>query len=71
MSKSNENIYYDEGIAVIGIGCIYPKAKNREEFWNNIVNGVDCITEIPDGRFDVENHFSTDRSETDKSYSNI
>lgn len=36
------NSFNDEA-AVIGIDCRYPKANNIEEFWSNIVGGVNCI----------------------------
>jgi hypothetical protein len=36
-------------IAIIGISGRYPKAGNVEEYWRNLRDGVDCITEIPKG----------------------
>jgi len=39
-------------IAIIGMGGRYPSADNIEEFWNNLVAGRDCITEIPSNRWD-------------------
>ena len=38
-------------IAVIGMECIFPEATNIEEYWLNIVTGKDCITEVPDIRW--------------------
>lgn len=34
-------------IAVIGISCRLPQANNPEEFWKNLIDGVDCIKEFP------------------------
>lgn len=31
-------------IAVIGLSCRFPKAKNANEFWDNLRKGKDCIT---------------------------
>ncbi len=31
-------------IAIIGLSCKFPKSENVEEFWKNIVDGVDVIT---------------------------
>jgi amino acid adenylation domain-containing protein len=39
-------------IAVIGISGRYPKAANVFTFWENLKNGVDCISEIPSDRWD-------------------
>ncbi|MEU2421209.1 SDR family oxidoreductase [Streptomyces sp. NPDC007851] len=33
-------------IAVIGLSCAYPGAGDSETFWNNIVSGVDCLTDL-------------------------
>src|SRR5262249_3434061 len=43
-----------EPIAVIGIGCRFPGANNKKEFWKLLINGVDAIKEIPKDRFDVD-----------------
>ncbi|MFZ5987610.1 MAG: condensation domain-containing protein [Bacillota bacterium] len=37
-------------IAVIGMAVKLPKASSIEEFWDNMRNGVDCVTEYPDYR---------------------
>ncbi|MBF0395140.1 MAG: SDR family NAD(P)-dependent oxidoreductase [Desulfobacterales bacterium] len=41
----------DSDIAIIGISGIYPLAKNLEEYWENLKNGRNCITEIPISRW--------------------
>ena len=43
-----------EAIAIIGIGCRFPGAKNPEAFWQLLRDGVDAITEVPTSRWDVE-----------------
>ncbi|TCS93646.1 SDR family NAD(P)-dependent oxidoreductase [Hazenella coriacea] len=39
-------------IAIIGMAGRYPQASNIQEFWNNLKEGKDCITEIPASRWD-------------------
>jgi acyl transferase domain-containing protein/thioesterase domain-containing protein/acyl carrier protein len=39
-------------IAIIGIAGRYPRAKNINEFWQNLLAGKDCISEIPKERWD-------------------
>ena len=34
-------------IAIIGMGCLFPQAEDREQYWTNIKDGVDAITGIP------------------------
>ena len=40
-----------EPIAIIGLGCRFPKAGSPEEFWQVLHEGVDCITHVPAGRW--------------------
>ncbi len=36
-------------VAIIGMSCLYPKAPNLAAFWQNILAGVDAISEPPEG----------------------
>jgi acyl transferase domain-containing protein len=56
-------------IAVIGVGAVLPKASCARAFWENIVNGVDAISEIPAHRWDWRLYFDADRQAPDKIYS--
>lgn len=47
-------------IAVIGLSCRFPKAKNKEEFWEAIRSGRDCISEVPDHRWSMEAYYDAD-----------
>jgi len=58
-----------EEIAIIGISGRYPQAENLQEFWKNLQNGRDCITEIPSERWDNTLYFDPDRNKLGKSYS--
>nr|AHF22417.1 HapB [Hapalosiphon welwitschii UTEX B 1830] len=42
-----------EPIAIIGIGCRFPKANSPEAFWHLLRDGVDAITEMPPSRWDL------------------
>ena len=57
-----------EGIAVIGISGRFPGAKDVDEFWNNLKQGKDCVTEMPKERWDIDRFCSTDKNEKDKTY---
>jgi acyl transferase domain-containing protein/surfactin synthase thioesterase subunit len=43
-----------EPIAIIGIGCRFPGARNPETFWQLLQNGVDAITEVPANRWNID-----------------
>ncbi len=54
-------------VAIIGMACIYPGARNVEEFWRNILQGKDCITEVPDERWNKELYYDAADTNGDKS----
>ncbi|MGL4343724.1 MAG: amino acid adenylation domain-containing protein, partial [Cellulosilyticaceae bacterium] len=37
-------------IAIIGIAGTFPKAENISEFWENLCQGLDCVSEFPSKR---------------------
>ena len=56
-------------IAIVGLAGRYPQAENLQEFWKNLQNGRDCITEVPLERWDHELYYDPDRNKPGKSYS--
>ena len=55
-------------IAVVGVGSIFPGATNKNEFWNDIYLGIDRITDVPKTHWNVEEYFSPNPNERDKTY---
>lgn len=41
-------------IAIIGMGCRFPKAPNIGSYWRMMLNSVDAISEVPASRWDVD-----------------
>jgi acyl transferase domain-containing protein/NAD(P)-dependent dehydrogenase (short-subunit alcohol dehydrogenase family)/ribosomal protein L12E/L44/L45/RPP1/RPP2 len=56
-------------VAIVGMGCLLPKAPNIRAFWANILNKVDAITEVPKERFNIDLYYDPDRKSRDKIYS--
>jgi 3-oxoacyl-(acyl-carrier-protein) synthase/NAD(P)H-dependent flavin oxidoreductase YrpB (nitropropane dioxygenase family) len=56
-------------IAIVGIASLLPKANTTQEYWENILDKVDAITEIPSHRWDWRLYFDEDRNAKDKIYS--
>ncbi|GDY71501.1 hypothetical protein SAV31267_009860 [Streptomyces avermitilis] len=50
----------EQAIAVIGLAGRYPMADDLDEFWTNLVEGRDCITEIPEDRWDRDRWYDPD-----------
>jgi acyl transferase domain-containing protein/acyl carrier protein len=49
-----------EAIAIIGIGCRFPGARDPRAFWDLLRNGVDAIREVPAERFNLDDFFDAD-----------
>lgn len=56
-------------VAIVGIGTLLPKANSADEFWDNILDQVNAIREIPADRWDSRLYFDEDRDAKDKIYS--
>ncbi|HOI43087.1 MAG TPA: beta-ketoacyl synthase N-terminal-like domain-containing protein, partial [Elusimicrobiales bacterium] len=66
MSSKNENTPIP--LAIVGIGCLFPRAENARRFWANIKNGVDAITEVPSSHWLPEEHYHADPRRPDMTY---
>ena len=66
-SNSNKNDQKD--IAIVGLSGRYPQAENLQEFWRNLKDGRDCITDIPAERWDNTLYYDPDQNKSGKSYS--
>ncbi|HXH41886.1 MAG TPA: SDR family NAD(P)-dependent oxidoreductase [Thermoanaerobaculia bacterium] len=60
---------HPQEIAIVGLAGRYPQAENLHEFWRNLQNGRDCITEVPSERWDHSLYFDPDPNKAGKSYS--
>ena len=56
-------------IAIIGLSGILPESENIDQFWQNVLEEVNCITEVPPSRWSIEDHYDPDPAVPDKSYS--
>jgi polyketide synthase PksN len=65
----DNSIYAKDDIAIVGISGRFPEAENVEEFWENLVNGKDCIIEIPDSRWDYKKYYTPKKNIPGKIYS--
>ena len=44
-------------IAVVGMAGQFPMAGNLDEFWENIAAGKNCISEVPQKRWDINTYY--------------
>ncbi len=67
MSGDNDNNSMAP-LAIVGIGCLFPKANNPDAYWANIREGVDAIGDIPDTHWNVNDYFDDDQTRPDMTY---
>jgi len=66
--KAEQGAVNPQPLAIIGIGCIFPKADNVSSYWSTIKNGVDAITEIPPTHWKVADYHAADPKAADRTY---
>ena len=55
-------------IAIVGISCLFPGASGLQEYWANVRDGVDAITDVPPSHWSVGNYFDADPKAPDMTY---
>src|SRR5579883_231888 len=56
-------------IAIVGMACMLPQAKDLRRYWQNICNRIDAIREVPPDRWRIEDFYCEDRQARDRVYS--
>jgi acyl transferase domain-containing protein/NAD(P)H-dependent flavin oxidoreductase YrpB (nitropropane dioxygenase family)/NAD(P)-dependent dehydrogenase (short-subunit alcohol dehydrogenase family) len=56
-------------VAIVGMSALLPGASDLPTYWQNIMNKVDAITEVPPSRWDWRQYYDPDRNARDKVYS--
>ncbi|MEH1844090.1 MAG: beta-ketoacyl synthase N-terminal-like domain-containing protein [Nostoc sp.] len=68
INKINRQLQHNP-IAIVGMASLLPKARNLREYWQNIVNKIDCITDVPSTHWNVEDYYDPNpRTSEDKTY---
>ncbi|MDJ0734306.1 MAG: beta-ketoacyl synthase N-terminal-like domain-containing protein [Nostocaceae cyanobacterium] len=66
--KINRQLQYTP-IAIVGMASIFPQARTLRDYWQNIVNKIDCITDIPETHWNVDDYYDPNpRTPKDKTY---
>lgn len=65
---NSQDMPLHEPIAIIGMSGQFPKAKNLEQFWDNLANGRDCISEISTERWPIDEYYDSDPKAPGKTY---
>ncbi|UCF95455.1 MAG: acyltransferase domain-containing protein, partial [Desulfobacterales bacterium] len=55
-------------VAIIGMGCFFPKASGPKEYWRLLFQGEDAITEVPPTHWSAKDYFDEDLKKPDHVY---
>ena len=55
-------------IAIVGVSAIFPGSTDAHGFWRDILAGKDLITDVPESRWRIEDHYDPDPKADDKTY---
>ena len=55
-------------VAIIGMGCIFPKSSGLKAYWRLLFNGEDAITEVPETHWSWKDFFDADPKKPDHVY---
>lgn len=67
----NDNLLQKTPIAIIGQAAIFAKASSLTEYWDNILNKIDGITDVPPSRWDPADYYDPDPTAEDKTYCKV
>jgi len=67
-AKTNPENGSPTDIAIIGMASIFPNSQNLQEYWENIIQKVDCITDVPPSRWRIEDYYDPNPKTPDKTY---
>ena len=68
-SKEAKASKIHEEIAIVGMACLFPDAQSTDEFWYNISEGIDSITEVPQDRWSTDLYYDPDAPAGERSAS--
>jgi polyketide synthase PksM len=68
LKQEQSTVLRMQDVAIVGLAGRYPQANNLTEFWNNLKEGKNCITEIPKDRWDWRDYYDEERGKWGKSY---
>ena len=57
-----------DGVAIIGMSCLFPGARDVDAYWQNILNKVDAVSGPPPEAWDPDIYYDQAFSDPDKVY---
>ncbi|SFM31993.1 thioester reductase domain-containing protein, partial [Pelosinus propionicus] len=66
LRENTEDLNQKDSIAIVGMSGKFPMAEDVHELWKNIVEGRECIAEIPKERWDWQEFYGDSAKEVNK-----
>ena len=70
MKQTKNKIPRQLPVAIIGMGCLFPKSSGLKAYWRLLFNGEDAITEVPETHWSWKDFFDADPKKPDHVYCN-
>ncbi|MCG6908763.1 MAG: SDR family NAD(P)-dependent oxidoreductase [Deltaproteobacteria bacterium] len=67
-NETDSNHIQNMPIAIIGMGCLFPRSPGLKAFWQLLSRGRDAIGDIPDTHWSTEAYFSQEPGKADLVY---
>ncbi|BDD04923.1 hypothetical protein AUTU_24060 [Aureibacter tunicatorum] len=58
-------------VAIVGMASLFADSANLEQYWENILQGIDCVKEVPGDRWKIEDLYDPDPMKADKTYCKV
>src|SRR5919109_5018865 len=68
MSSTDRRLDPREDIAIVGMACVFPGARDLDAYWRNIVSKVDAISDPPRDIWDAEIFYDPKADTNDRIY---
>lgn len=68
VNKINRKLQHNP-IAIVGMASLFAKSRNLREYWQNIINKIDGITDVPSTHWNIEDYYDPNpRTPEEKTY---
>jgi len=55
----------NNSVAIIGMGCLFPKSADLKDYWQLLYHGKDAITDVPESHWSPSEYFNADPKNPD------
>ena len=65
---SSDRNTHKGSVAIVGMGCIFPKSSDLKEYWQLLFQGNDAITDVPATHWSAVDYYHNDPKKSDHVY---